>query len=78
MTLRLHSKVLDLLESTLCSNQNHHQVFDANLDLASSICVYEGKPLSDLTKDSTHNSIKTLESFWVQNPRSTKEAQDAL
>ena len=40
--------------------------------------VYESKHISDLTKDSTHNSTKTLESFWVQNPTSTKEAQDAL
>ena len=51
----------------LCSNWNHHQVLDANLDLDSSMCVYEGKYLLDLTKDSTHNSIKTLESFWIQN-----------
>ena len=36
------------------------------------MCVYEGKHLSDLTKDSSHNSTKTLKSFWVQNPRSAK------
>ena len=42
------------------------------------MCMYEGKHLLDLTKDSKHNSTKTLESFWVQKPRSTKEAQDAL
>ena len=42
------------------------------------MCVYEGKHLSDLTKNSTHNSTKTLEWIWVQKPRSTKEAQDAL
>ena len=40
--------------------------------------VYESKHILDLTKDSTHNSTKTLESFWVQNLTSTKEAQDAL
>ena len=78
MTLRLHSKFLDLLESSLCSNWNHHQVLDANLDVDSSMCMYEGKHLSDLTKNLTHNSTMTLERFWVQNPRSTKEAQDAL
>ena len=49
-----------------------------NLDLDNPKCMYEGKHFSNLTKDSTHNSTKTLESFWVQNPRSTKEAQDAL
>ena len=49
-----------------------------NLDLDSSICVYEGKHLSDLTKDSSHNLTKTLESFWVQNPKSTKEAHSYL
>ena len=70
VTLRLHSKVLDIVES--------HQVLEANLDLDSFMCVYEGKHLLDPTKDSTHNSTKTLESFWVQNPRSTKEAQAAL
>ena len=48
------------------------------LDVDSSMCVFEGKYLSDLTKDSTHNSTKTLESFWVQNPRSTKEAHFSL
>ena len=42
------------------------------------MCVYEGKHLLDLTKDSTHNSTKILESFCIQNPRPTKEAQDAL
>ena len=42
------------------------------------MCMYEGKHFSDLAKDSTHNLTKILESFWVQNPRSTKEAQDAL
>ena len=42
------------------------------------MCVYEGKHLSNLIKDSTQNSTKTLESFWVQNSRSTKEAQDVL
>ena len=42
------------------------------------MCVYEGKHLSDLIKDLAQNSTKTLESFWVQNPRSTKKAQDAL
>ena len=41
------------------------------------MCEYEGKHLLDVTKDLTHNSINTLESFWVQNPRSTKKAQDA-
>ena len=30
-----------------------------SLDLDNSMCVYEGKHLSDLTKDSTHNSTKT-------------------
>ena len=50
----------------------------ANLDLDSSMCMYKGKHFSNLTKDLTHNSTKTLESFWVQNPRSTKEEQDAL
>ena len=33
-------------------------ILDANLD--SSMCVYEGKHFSDLTKDSTHNSTKDL------------------
>ena len=42
------------------------------------MCVYEGKHLSDLTKDSSHNSTKTLKSFWVQNPRSAKEAHSSL
>ena len=42
------------------------------------MCMYEGKHLLDLTKDSKHNSTKTLESFWVQKPRSTKETQDAI
>ena len=42
------------------------------------MCVHEGEHLSDFTKYSTHNLTQTLESFWVQNPRSTKEAQDAL
>ena len=51
---------------------------DLNLDLDSSMCVYEGKHLSDLTKDLSHNSTKTLESFWVQNPRSTKETHSSL
>ena len=49
-----------------------------NLDLDSSMCVYGGKHLLDLTKDSSHNSTKTLESFWVQNPRSTKKAHSSL
>ena len=65
---------LDLLECSLCNSWNNHQVLDVNLDLDSSICVYEGKHLSDLIKDSSHNLTKTLESFWVQNPKSTKEA----
>ena len=69
---------LDLLECSLCNNWNNHQVLDVNLDLDSSICVYEGKHLSDLTKDSSHNLTKTLESFWVQNPKSTKEAHSYL
>ena len=42
------------------------------------MCVYESKHLLDLTKDSSRNSTKTLESFWVQNPRSTKEAHSSL
>ena len=50
----------------------------ANLDLDSSMCMYKGKHFSNLTKDSTHNSTKTLESFCVQNPRSTKEAHSSL
>ena len=45
VTLRLHSKVLDLLESSLCSNWKDHQVLDANFDLGNSMCVYEGKHL---------------------------------
>ena len=49
-----------------------------NLDLDNPKCVYEGKHFSNLTKDSTNNSTKTLESFWVENPRSTKETQDSL
>ena len=69
---------LDLLECSLCNNWNNHQVLDVNLDLDSSICVYEGKHLSDLIKDSSHNLTKTLESFWVQNPKSTKEAHSYL
>ena len=69
---------LDLLECSLCNNWNNHQVLDVNLDFDSSICVYEGKHLSDLTKDSSHNLTKTLESFWVQNPKSTKEAHSYL
>ena len=69
---------LDLLECSLCNNWNNHQVLDVNLDLDSSICVYEGKHLSDLIKDSSHNLTKTLESFWVQNPKSTKKAHSYL
>ena len=49
-----------------------------NLNLDSSVCVYEGKHLSNLTKDSSHNLTKTLESFLVQNPRSTKETHSSL
>ena len=60
MTLRHLSKVSDLLESSLCSNSSNHQALEANLDHDNSICVYEGKHLSDLTKDSTHNSTKTF------------------
>ena len=69
---------LDLLECSLCNNWNNHRVLDVNLDLDSSICVYEGKHPSDLIKDSSHNLTKTLESFWVQNPKSTKEAHSYL
>ena len=47
-----------------------------NLDLDNSMCVYEGKHLLNLTKDSSHNLKKTLESFWVQNP--TKNAHFSL
>ena len=59
MTLRLHSKVSNLLYSSLCSNWREHQVLDANLDLDNSMCVYEGKHLSDLTENSTHNTSKS-------------------
>ena len=59
VTLSLHSKVLDLLESSLCNNWNNYQVLDVNLDLDSFMCVFKGKHLSNLTRDSTHNSTKT-------------------
>ena len=40
-----------------------------------SLC--EGKPLKDLTRDS-HKATKSLESFWVQNPKIENEAHSFL
>ena len=65
VTLRLHSKVLFFLECSLCSNWNNHQVLDVNLDLDSSMYVFEGTNLSDFTKDSTLHVICTWAAFEI-------------
>ena len=41
------------------ATEKNHQVLDVNLDLDISMCVFEATNLSNLIKDSTHNSTKT-------------------